>query len=295
MSLFVTSIAFGVITASVLAIGAVGFTLQAGVTNIVNFAYGSTMTACALIAWVANQAGLNLWLALVLAALFGAVFTALLNRLIYVPFSRRGTGVVSMIYVTIGAGLILEYALEAIWGPHYFTYLQSNGASFHVLSATFTTSQVAILAIAVATMVSVHLLLTRTQLGTAMRATAANRNLARNCGINTERVVDIAWALSGALCGIAGVVLAVNTFAFTYTLGEGFVVIIFAAAVLGGLGQPYGAMAGALIVGVVSEAAAGLTQPEYKDVIAFAILILVLLVRPHGVFSELSGRRGVVR
>lgn len=295
MSQFLQSVAFGLITASVLAIGAVGFTLQAGVTNILNFAYGSTMTACAFVAYVVNAAGLGIWWSLIVAAIFGGVFTAGLNRLVFVPFARHGTRMISMIYVTIGVGLIIQYAVEAIWGPDFYTYRQSSGPAFHALSATFTTSQVVILGIAIAAMLAVHLLLTRTRLGTAMRATSVNRDLARSSGINTERVVDVAWALSGVLCGIAGVVLAVNTFTYTYTLGDEFIVIIFAAAVLGGVGQPYGAMLGALVIGVVSEVAADFTHPQFKDVIAFGILVLVLLIRPQGVFAELAGRRSAVQ
>jgi branched-subunit amino acid ABC-type transport system permease component len=134
-------------------------------------------------------------------------------------------------------------------------------------------------------MLGLHLLLTRTTLGKAMRATSSNRTLARSCGISTARVTDIAWLISGALCGAAGVALAITTVSFDFTLGSLFLIPMIAAAVLGGIGQPYGAMLGGLIVGVSSEVFAAEGNPNYKDIIAFAILIAVLLIRPRGLFG----------
>jgi branched-chain amino acid transport system permease protein/neutral amino acid transport system permease protein len=134
-------------------------------------------------------------------------------------------------------------------------------------------------------MLALHLLLTQTTLGRAMRATASNRILAQSCGINTNRVSDIAWFLSGTLCGAAGVALAITTVSFDFTLGAVFLIPMIAAAVLGGIGQPYGAMLGGLVVGVASEIAAGYTNPEYREVVAFAILIAMLLIRPRGLFG----------
>ena len=157
----------------------------------------------------------------------------------------------------------------------------------------FTGSQLAIMGIAVVAMVSVHLLSTRTRLGKAMRATATNPGLARSCGVATDRVIDVAWLLSGALCGIAGVVLVLNTATVSEVTGANFLVPIIAAAVLGGIGQPYGAMLGAVTIGLASEVAASVINPSYKDVVAFAILIVVLLVRPQGILSEVASGKEV--
>jgi branched-chain amino acid transport system permease protein/neutral amino acid transport system permease protein len=118
-----------------------------------------------------------------------------------------------------------------------------------------------------------------------MRATSSNRTLARSCGISTDRVSDIAWLISGSLCGAAGVALAITTVSFDFSLGSLFLIPMIAAAVLGGIGQPYGAMLGGLIVGVSSEVAAAVSNPNYKDVVAFMILIIMLLVRPRGLFG----------
>jgi branched-subunit amino acid ABC-type transport system permease component len=118
-----------------------------------------------------------------------------------------------------------------------------------------------------------------------MRATAANRSLARNCGIRTDRVVTVTWALTGALCGIAGTVFAMNNGSFGATSADLFLVVILAAVFLGGPGQAYGAMAGALIIGLAIEISAAYITPSYKYVIAFLVLLIVMAARPGGVLG----------
>ncbi len=293
MSQLVPAIGFGLITASILAIAAVGFTLQFSVTNILNLAYGDIMTACAFAAYIANHAGVNIWICLVIAAMFGAVFSMLLNRYLYFRFVRRGTRLFAMIIVTIAVSLIIQNVLLAIFRPTFFSFQASAGPSYNFGSMVFTASQLAIMGIAVVAMLAVHLISTYTRLGKAMRATATNPGLARSCGVATDRVIDLAWLISGALCGIAGVVLVLNTATFTDVTGANFLVPIVAAAVLGGIGQPYGAMLGALTIGLATELAAATISPSYKDVVAFGILIVVLLVRPQGILSEVASAKEV--
>jgi branched-subunit amino acid ABC-type transport system permease component len=289
----VPAIGFGIVTASILAVAAVGFTLQFGVTNILNLAYGDIMTAAAFVAYLVTSAGLSVWLALVTGAVFGAVFSVLLNRFLYTPFVRRGTRLFAMIIVTIAASLIVQNGLLAIFGANFFSLKMPRPSSVHVAGMVFTTVQLAIIGIAVVAMLAVHVLLRHTKLGKAMRAAAADPELARNCGIATDRIVDLAWALSGALCGLAGVILVMNVTAFTDTTGSQFLIPIVAVAVLGGIGQPYGAMLGALIIGIASEVAAAVISPDYKDVVAFVILVVVLLARPQGILSEIATRKEV--
>jgi branched-subunit amino acid ABC-type transport system permease component len=289
----VPAIGFGIVTASILAVAAVGFTLQFGVTNILNLAYGDIMTAAAFVAYLVTGTGLSVWLALVTGAVFGAVFSVLLNRFLYTPFVRRGTRLFGMIIVTIAASLIVQNGLLAIFGANFFSLKMSRPSSVHVAGMVFTTVQLAIISIAVVAMLVVHVLLRHTKLGKAMRAAAADPDLARNCGIATDRIIDLAWALSGALCGLAGVILVMNVTAFTDTTGSQFLIPIVAVAVLGGIGQPYGAMLGALIIGIASEVAAAVISPDYKDVVAFVILVAVLLARPQGILSEIATRKEV--
>jgi len=287
------AIGFGLVTASILAVAGVGFTLQFGVTNILNLAYGDIMTAAAFIAYLVTSAGVSVWLALVAGAAFGGVFSVLLNRALYTPFVRHGTRLFGMIIVTISVSLIVQNGLQAIFGASFFSLKMPRPAPVHVAGMVFTTVQFAIIGIAVAAMLLVHLLLRYTKLGKAMRATASDPELARNCGIATDRVIDLAWALSGTLCGLAGVILVMNVTAFTDTTGSQFLIPIVAVAVLGGIGQPYGAMLGALIIGIASEVAAAVISPDYKNVVAFVILVIVLLARPQGILSEIATRKEV--
>src|SRR5579863_576881 len=203
-------------------------TLQFGVTNILNLAYGDIMTASAFVAYLVTSADVNVWLALLAGAGFGSVFSVVLNRYLYAPFVRRGTRLFGMIIVTIAVSLIVQNSLLALSGAKFFSLKMPRPASVHIAGMVFTTVQLAIIAIAVAAMLLIHLLLRYTKLGKAMRATAADPDLARNCGIATDRVIDLAWAISGALCGLAGVILVMNVTAFTDTTGSQFLIPIVA-------------------------------------------------------------------
>jgi len=293
VSTLLPAIGFGLVTASILAVAGVGFTLQFGVTNILNLAYGEIMTAAAFVAYLVTSAGISVWLALVAGGAFGAVFSVLLNRALYTPFVRHGTRLFGMIIVTIAVSLIVQNSMLAIFGANFFSLSMPRPASVHIAGMVFTTVQLAIIGVAVVAMLLIHLLLRYTKLGKAMRATATDPDLARNCGIATERVIDLAWAISGALCGLAGVILVMNLTAFTDTTGAQFLIPIIAVAVLGGIGQPYGAMLGALVIGIVSELAAAVISPDYKNVVAFVILVMVLLARPQGILSEVATRKEV--
>jgi branched-subunit amino acid ABC-type transport system permease component len=293
VSLLGPSIGFGLVTASILALAAVGFTIQFGVTNVLNLAYGEIMGAAGFVALLCNDAGVNIWFCLAIGGVFGALFSYALNRAILVPFIRRGTRLFGMVIVTIAVGLIIENAILAIGGPTFFSYKLPQESTFHVLSMVFTASQVVIIALALVCMLIIHGVLKYTRLGIAMRATAAENSLARGCGVRTDRVVDVAWLMSGAMCGLAGVTLFINTATFTSATANGFLVVIVAAAVLGGIGSAYGAMLGALVLGLATEISAAYISPDYKNVTAFVILILVLLVRPQGILADIATQREV--
>jgi branched-subunit amino acid ABC-type transport system permease component len=199
---------------------------------------------------------------------------------------HRGAGLFAMVIVTLAASLLIQNAMLAIWGPDYFTYRFSEGSTIRIGAIILTESQVAIIGLAVILMMSLHLLLRRTRLGQAMRATASNPMLARATGIRTGRIADLVWSLSGALSGIAGVVLAMNTTSFDFSSGSGFMIVVVAAAVLGGVGHPYGAMLGAVVIGLATELTPALLNPGYKNVVAFLILIAIILFRPQGLLGS---------
>jgi branched-subunit amino acid ABC-type transport system permease component len=292
LQLIIEAVGFGVATGAVIALGAVGFSVQFGISNILNITYGALMTLSAYIGLMLISHGVNAWAALALSALAVGAVSVIYHRILLAPLVRRGTRAIAMIIVTVSAGTILQYVIVAIAGPSSQSYGEQSGQTFHFADLTLSAGQVTIIVLTAVLMLALHLLLTRTTLGKAMRATSSNRTLARSCGIATSRISDIAWFISGSLCGAAGVALAITTVSFDFSLGALFLIPMIAAAVLGGIGQPYGAMLGGLIIGISSEVAAAVSNPNYKDVVAFVILIIVLLIRPRGLFGAAwSSRR----
>lgn len=293
MHLFTLSIGFGLVSAAILALASVGFTLQFGVTNILNLAYGATMTVAAFIVYMMNSAGVSVWAALPIGGLAGAVMSVLLNRGVYAPFRRRGLSLFAMIMVTLAMEIVIQHLVEIIWGTGNFTYQMPFTRSFHLLGMVLSTDQIYVIALSFGAMLIVHLLLRYTLIGKALRAIACSPQRARECGIPVERMTDLAWALSGFLCGLAGAVLVINVQNLASTTGTEFVILVIAAAVLGGVGSPYGAMVGALIIGVVGQVSAAYIDPSLKEVSAFALLGLTLLLRPGGLVSRLATAKGV--
>jgi branched-chain amino acid transport system permease protein/neutral amino acid transport system permease protein len=285
VSLFLASVGFGLITSAVLAIAAVGFTLQFAVTDVLNLAFAAVMTAGAFIAYWVNQLGVSVWLGVAVAVAACSVLSVLLNLLVYAPFQRRGSSPITMVIVSLGMALIIEFGVQAIVGGVSVSYAMSQGSTFRLGGLILTTVQLVIIAISVVVMAAAHVLLRYTRLGKAMRATAANRSLARNCGIRASRVITTTWAITGALCGLAGTVFAIDVGSFDPTSDDIFLILILAAVFLGGPGHAYGAMLGALVIGVATEVSAAYIQPDYKYVVAFVILLAMLAVRPTGLFG----------
>lgn len=287
MSVFLSSLGFGIISAAVLAIATVGFTMQFAVTNVLNLAYGSVMINSAFVTYYLNaHLGLNAWVALLGGVATGSVASYLLNRFVYTPFQRRNLAPITIVIVALGVDLCGTFGLQAIVGGSYFSYRQSLGREWHVLGMYYSTLQLTIIAIALGVMLAVAWLLKYTRLGKAMRATSANPNLARNSGVRTDRVISTTWLISGALAGLAGTVFAMNTGVFEATSAQLYIVLLLAAMFLGGPGEPYGAMLGAAIIGVATELSAAFINPQYKMVIAFVILLGMLMFRPFGLFGS---------
>jgi branched-chain amino acid transport system permease protein/neutral amino acid transport system permease protein len=287
MSIFISSIGFGLVTAAILSMGAVGFTLQFGVTNVLNIAYGDIMILSAYFAYFfESRWGWNIWYCLPVGGLTGAVVSYALNRLLLLRFISRGAGLFGMVIVTLAIGVMLENAILAVVGIAFTSVTVNSGPTFHWGGIVLSAAQLAIIGIAFVSMFVIRTMLVKTKLGKAMRATASNPWLARASGIHTKRVVDLAWLISGFLCGMAGVCLAISIRTFQSSTGTSFLVVILAAAVLGGVGNPYGAMLGALIVGLSTDISAAYVGSNYSEVIAFAILVFFLVLRPTGLLGR---------
>lgn len=282
MSLLLASIGFGLITSAVLAIASVGFTLQFAVTDVLNLAFAAVMTAGAFTAYFVNENGYSVWVSLVVAMLACAVLSMGLNYFVYSPFQRRGSAPITLVIVSLGMALIVEFGFAAIVGGVGVSYRMSQGSSLKLGGLILTTVQLIIIAISLAVMAGVHALLRYSRLGKAMRATAANRTLARSCGIRASRVIAVTWAITGALCGLAGTVFAMDIGTFDPSSTDIFLILILAAVFLGGPGNAYGAMLGALVIGLSTEVSAAYIPADYKYVIAFVALLIMLAVRPTG-------------
>src|SRR5256712_10907870 len=227
---------------SVIAIAAVGFTMQFGITNMINLAYGEVMISSAYVAYYLNKAGITIWVGMIAGAVFGAVFSFLLNRVVYAPFLRRGTSHIGMVIVSLAVSLMVANLLLPIVGYYSVSYQDTTGGLIRAGGIVLTTNQIAIIGVAVVLMLLIHGLLRYTRLGKAMRATAANPTLARNCGIPTGRAIDAVWLITGALCGLSCVVAAMNSDFFAIANGAGLLLTALAAQLIGGAGQPHGTM-----------------------------------------------------
>ncbi len=306
----------GIVVGSVLALGALGLTLIYGVLKFGNFAHGDMMMLGAYIAFflltgqVARTAredvqlpwaidslpnaadgigdltfGYGLIVATLLAAAVIALLCIALDRLIYRPLRRRGSGIVIFAIASLGVAIAVRSLMFIIWGPDPRVYVSGiHRAQTYPFGIVLKTDQIFIFAVAVALAVLTYLLLFHTKLGKAMRAIADNADLARVSGIDTERIIVWTWVVGGALVAVAGVLLAVQS-QINPLLGFVILLPLFASAILGGIGNPLGALAGAMVVGIAQEVSIEFFAPAYKPGVAFMILILILLVRPRGLFG----------
>ena len=187
---------------------------------------------------------------------------------------------------SLGIAIALRGLVQIIWGGDTHQYPRESRQVFHLpMDVRIPPDAIFIAIVAVVLVVAVYLLLTRTKMGKAMRAMADNSDLALVSGIDTQRVIWVTWILGAVLAAIAGVLLAVFQAQLLPIMGWRFLILLFAAVILGGIGNPYGALVGACVVGVTSEVSTQWTNPSYKPVVAFVILTGMLLVRPRGLFG----------
>ncbi len=286
MTDFLQTVIFALATASVIAVGAVGLTLSYGVTRFINFAYGELLTVGAFLTFVLVGRGLPLVAAALLGALLVGVVGILVARIFYDPLMRRGP--FPLLITSVGVAFILQNLLRMIFGSDPKRFPMPLLRPWHVGSLFIPKAQAGILAVALLAMLVVHLLLKYTMLGKMMRAASDNEALARVSGVNTRRVVRLTWFISSLIAGLAGVLLAVTQVAIQPAMGWSFLLVVFAATLLGGIGRPYGAMLGALIVGLGMEFGTAYLAANYTYAFAFAILVFVLLFRPQGIMGGIE-------
>lgn len=273
---------YGVVLGSILALGAIGVSLTFGILRFANFAHGDLMTVGAYMGWTLIQLSLPLWLSLPLACVGTMLVAIAVDWLVYRHLRRRAP--VILLISSFGIALILRSLVQLIWGSGQLVYRQGIQMPLELAGLTIKPDQIVIVIGAVLLVSGLHLFLGYTKTGKAMRAMADNVDLAKVSGINTERVVLWTWVLGAVMACAAGMFLGLDT-QINPTMGWKVLLPIFAAAILGGIGSPYGAIAGGLVIGLASELSTLVISPAYKSAVAFAILVGMLIVRPEGLFG----------
>jgi branched-subunit amino acid ABC-type transport system permease component len=289
---FLQLAANGLVTGAVLAVAAAGVSLIYGILGLVNCAYGDLMAFGAFVAVLCNVTlGLQMAVATVLAMLATAALSVGLDVVLWRPLRARRAGFMSLFLVSIGLALVLRQAIFLVAGPQPRSYDVDPYKVYVLGSVRLSGSQGVAVAVAAVAIVAVGLMLGGSSIGRMMRAVADDRSLAAVAGIDTSRVVLATWTVCGLLAGLAGVLAALVQSSFDPNFGFSLLLPIFAAVVLGGIGSAFGALLGGLVLGLATElstwpALHGGVNPVYKPVVAFAVLIGVLLIRPNGLFGR---------
>lgn len=277
---------YGIVLGSVIALGAVGVSLTFGILRFANFAHGDFMTFGAYIALtVYTVLGFPLWIALPVAMVGTILLSFAVDRTVFVRLRRKNP--VVLLIASFGIALMIRSAVQIIWGPDTQVYVQGIQIPWKFLGLRLKPDQAIILVCTVVLVAALHLFLQRSKVGKAMRAMADNPDLARISGIDTEKIILWTWGLGALLAAAAGVFLGLDT-RLLPDMGWFILLPVFAAAILGGIGKPYGAIAGGFIIGIAQELSTLVIDPSYKAAVAFAIMVIVLIVRPTGIFSGRS-------
>ncbi|HEV7447243.1 MAG TPA: branched-chain amino acid ABC transporter permease [Steroidobacteraceae bacterium] len=285
MTGLLNALGFGLITAAIIGISSVALSLQYGVTNFANFAHGEFLTIGAYSAYAAQHFTNNLLLEVLAGATVSALFAMLMNIVTIQPFVRRGVKLGILLVVTAAVSQIAQGVISFSFGLDNVVLRRPADLSHKHGPFVWTTLDIQTGIAAVIVVAALFGVLRMTSFGRAQRAVADDPVLARVTGINTRRIVTLTWLITGALAGGAGVALAATVGSFNNQLGFNFLLVTFAAAIIGGIGKVNGAIVGALIIGIVTEVTGYYFNAGYKQEFALIALVLFLFVRPRGIFG----------
>jgi len=294
---------YGVVLGSIISLGAVGLTLVFGIVRFANFAHGDLMSAGAYVAlfmvtgvlsWIGipdNSFGpLSFGWRMLIAfpvsmAVVGGVAIAL-DRILYRKLRKKKSGPVIFAMSALGAAFILRKSILILWGADSLFYRPGmlRPALELPLGIKIRPDQILILIVVFSLVGLLHIFLNKTKMGKAMRATSDNMELALISGIDTERIIILTWGIGGALAAAAGILYGIDI-QLQPDMGWNFLIPLFAATILGSIGNMYGALVGGLVIGVVQQVSTAFMLPTYKPAVAFMVMILILLIRPKGIFG----------
>ena len=275
----------GIAIGSILALAAIGLTLTYGILKLSNFAHGDFMTIGAYTSWLINAIGLNVWLSMLVGAAVTIIAMLIAEYLLWKPMRDRRASDTTLIIISIGLALFIRNGILLLYGAgnQQYDLPVSPALEFGVLRIAY--NRLVVVGLAIAAIIALHLILTKTKMGKAMRAVADNIDLARVSGIDVDRVVLFTWIITGTLTAFAGSMYGLIT-VIRPNMGWFLILPMFASVILGGIGNVYGAIVGAFIVGIAQEISVPLLGFEYKIGVALAITIVVLLIRPQGLFKS---------
>jgi neutral amino acid transport system permease protein len=278
---------FGIVTGSYFALGAVGLTLVYGVLRLVNFAQGDFLTFGAYMAFLIN---VTLGLPLIFGVLFAIAMTAAigigLELVMWRPMRTKGAGMLPLLLMSIGLAFVIRNGIQMVAGTGQRSLRVNVTSTITFAGLEIGRTELIVVLTSVVVLTLVGLMMRYTSLGRQMRALADNFNLAEATGIDTNRIVLVTWLLAGGLAGLAGVLYASAVGTFTPDLGFLLLLSLFAAVILGGIGDVYGALAGGFLLGLIEEWSTLVIEARWKLAVGFAVLIFALVLRPQGIFGR---------
>jgi len=297
---------YGIVLGSITALGAIGLSLIYGILRFGNFAHGDLMTAGAYITlflvtgplarigisdktFYPFSIGWRMVIAFPIALLAVGGLAIALDRVLYRKLRNQRSGAVTMAMSALGASFILRMFVIIFWGSDYKFYKPGLLRRALLLPGgiKIRPDQILILLVVAVLVIVLHLFLQRTKMGKAMRATSDNMELARFSGIEIERIIAWTWGIGGALAAAAGILYGIDV-QLHPGMGWNFLLPLFAATILGSIGNIYGALIGGLVMGIVQQVSTSVLLPTYKPAVAFIIMIILLLIRPQGIFGGSS-------
>jgi branched-chain amino acid transport system permease protein len=276
----------GLSLGAIYALGAVGLTLVYGILRLVNFAHGDFLTFGAYMAYLVNVTwGMPLVLGIFFAMVTTALLGVFLERVMWGPMRARGAGVLQLLLMSIGLALVIRYVVQYIWGTDIRSLDVNVTATVEFLGVRLGRTSLIVIVVGIVVLLSIGLMLRYALLGKRMRALSDNLDLAETAGIDTSRVILWTWIFAGALAGLAGVMAGAVT-DVRPEMGFALLLPIFAAVILGGIGDAFGALAAGLVLGVVIEWSTLVIDARWKIFVGFVVLILALIIRPQGIFGR---------
>jgi neutral amino acid transport system permease protein len=276
----------GLSLGAIYALGAIGLTLVYGILKLVNFAQGDFLTFGAYIAYLINVTwGMPLVIGVFWAMVATALLGLLFERVLWGPMRAKHAGFLQLILMSIGLAFLLRAIIQWFWSTDIRVLDIDTSSTVDLLGLHIGRVQLIVVIVGIVVIVATGLMLRLTLLGKRMRALSDDLELAETAGIDTRRIVNYTWIFAGALAGLAGVLAAATT-NLRPELGFELLLPIFAAVILGGIGDAFGALAAGLVIGVMTEWSTLVIDARWKTAVGFLVLIAVLIIRPQGIFGK---------